>query len=180
MRATARLEVRVRPEVKARIELAAELARVPVSDFVRSAAEEQADRVLAEHQTQTRVPADFFDALPTRSMPRRAPTRRWPRRPNAPARSCGGDESVTAVPTRSLLCCSSAWPSIAVRRVRPRGRPPEARARIVEATDIVAARFVVDALHEHPAAFYEHHGFTRIPDTLRLIQKISGIATALA
>jgi uncharacterized protein (DUF1778 family) len=63
MRATARLEVRVRPEVKARIEHAAELARVPVSDFVRSAAEAHADRVLAEHQTETRVPADFFDAL---------------------------------------------------------------------------------------------------------------------
>jgi uncharacterized protein (DUF1778 family) len=63
MSATARLEVRVRPEVKARIEHAAELAQVPVSDFVRSAAEERADRVLAEHQTQTRVPADFFDAL---------------------------------------------------------------------------------------------------------------------
>jgi uncharacterized protein (DUF1778 family) len=61
--ATARLEVRVRPEVKARIEHAAELARVPVSDFVRSAAEERAELVLAEHQTQTRVPAEFFDAL---------------------------------------------------------------------------------------------------------------------
>jgi uncharacterized protein (DUF1778 family) len=63
MSATARLEVRVRPEVKARIEHAAELAQVPVSDFVRSAAEERAELVLAEHQTQTRVPADFFDAL---------------------------------------------------------------------------------------------------------------------
>jgi uncharacterized protein (DUF1778 family) len=63
MSATARLEVRVRPEVKERIEHAAELARVPVSDFVRTAAEERADRVLAEHLTQTRVPADFFDAL---------------------------------------------------------------------------------------------------------------------
>lgn len=63
MSATARLEVRVRPEVKARIEHAAELARVPVSDFVRSAAEERAEAVLAEHQTQTGVPAEFFDAL---------------------------------------------------------------------------------------------------------------------
>jgi uncharacterized protein (DUF1778 family) len=63
MSATARLEVRVRPEVKARIERAAELAQVPVSDFVRSAAEERAEAVLAEHQTQTHVPADFFDAL---------------------------------------------------------------------------------------------------------------------
>ena len=63
MSATARLEVRVRPEVKARIEHAAELARVPVSDFVRSAAEDRAEAVLAEHQSQTRVPAEFFDAL---------------------------------------------------------------------------------------------------------------------
>jgi GNAT superfamily N-acetyltransferase len=55
-----------------------------------------------------------------------------------------------------------------------------ALARIVEATGIVAARFVVvDALHERAAAFYEHHGFTRVPDTLRLIQKISDIAAAL-
>lgn len=57
----------------------------------------------------------------------------------------------------------------------------DAMARMVEATSIVAARFVVvDALHEHAAAFYEHHGFTRIPDTLRLVQKISDIAAALA
>jgi uncharacterized protein (DUF1778 family) len=63
MSATARLEVRVRPEVKERIEHAAELAQVPVSDFVRTAAEERADRVLAEHLTQSRVPAAFFDEL---------------------------------------------------------------------------------------------------------------------
>lgn len=57
----------------------------------------------------------------------------------------------------------------------------DALGRVVEATSIVAARFVVvDALHERAAKFYEHHGFTRIPDTLRLIQKISDVATALA
>jgi GNAT superfamily N-acetyltransferase len=56
----------------------------------------------------------------------------------------------------------------------------DALSRVVEATSIVAARFVVvDALHERAATFYEHHGFTRIPDTLRLIQKISDIAAAL-
>ena len=56
----------------------------------------------------------------------------------------------------------------------------DAMGRVVEATSIVAARFVVvDALHERAATFYEHHGFTRIPDTLRLIQKISDIAAAL-
>jgi GNAT superfamily N-acetyltransferase len=56
----------------------------------------------------------------------------------------------------------------------------EALARIVVATDSVAARFVVvDALHEKAAGFYQHHGFRRIPDTLRLIQKVSDIAAAL-
>lgn len=56
----------------------------------------------------------------------------------------------------------------------------DALGRVVEATSIVAARFVVvDALHERAATFYEHHGFTRIPDTLRLIQKISDIAAAI-
>ena len=57
----------------------------------------------------------------------------------------------------------------------------DALGRVVEATSIVAARFVVvDALHERAATFYERHGFTRIPDTLRLIQKISDIAAALS
>ena len=45
----------------------------------------------------------------------------------------------------------------------------------------VGARFlVVDALHEKAAAFYEHYGFKRIPDTLRLVQKMSAIGTALS
>jgi len=56
----------------------------------------------------------------------------------------------------------------------------DALARIVVAAHIVAARFVVvDALHEKAAGFYQHHGFRRIPDTLRLIQKVSDIAAAL-
>lgn len=56
----------------------------------------------------------------------------------------------------------------------------DALARIVVATDIVAARFVVvDALHEKAAGFYEHHGFRRIPDGLRLVQKVSDIAASL-
>lgn len=56
----------------------------------------------------------------------------------------------------------------------------DALARIVVATDIVAARFVVvDALHEKAAGFYQHHGFQRIPDSLRLMQKVSDIAAAL-
>ena len=41
MAATARLEVRVRPDTKARLERAAALTQVPVSDFVRSAAEDR-------------------------------------------------------------------------------------------------------------------------------------------
>lgn len=56
----------------------------------------------------------------------------------------------------------------------------EALARIVVATDIVAARFVVvDALHEKAVSFYEHHGFRRIPDSRRLIQKVSDVAASL-
>lgn len=55
----------------------------------------------------------------------------------------------------------------------------EALGRIVVATDLVAARFVVvDALHERAAGFYAHHGFRRIPGGLRLIQKVSDIAAS--
>lgn len=44
----------------------------------------------------------------------------------------------------------------------------------------VGARFlVVDALHEPAATFYAHHGFTRIPESLRLLQKMSAIAAAV-
>ncbi len=63
MAATARLEVRLQPDSKARLERAAELAHVPVSDFVRSAAEERAEQVLREHDAQSIVPAGFFDDL---------------------------------------------------------------------------------------------------------------------
>jgi uncharacterized protein (DUF1778 family) len=77
---TSRLEFRVRPEVKARIERAAALDGVPVSDFVRALAETRADEVLAEHETQTRVPADFFDevlaALDAPTRPRPSPALR--------------------------------------------------------------------------------------------------------
>ncbi len=56
----------------------------------------------------------------------------------------------------------------------------DALARIVAATALVAARFaVVDALHEAAVAFYEHHGFRRIPGTSRLVQKCSDIEAAL-
>jgi len=65
MAATARLEVRVRPDSKSRLERAAALVQVPLSDFVRSAAEDRAEQVLREHDTQTIVPAEFFDELLT-------------------------------------------------------------------------------------------------------------------
>ena len=56
----------------------------------------------------------------------------------------------------------------------------DALRRVVGAADLVAARFVVvDALHENAAKFYEHHGFARIPGTLRLVQKTSSVAAAL-
>jgi predicted N-acetyltransferase YhbS len=57
----------------------------------------------------------------------------------------------------------------------------DALERVVTATALVAARFVVvDALHENAATFYAHHGFRRIPGTGRLVQKISDVAAALA
>ena len=63
MTASARLEIRVRAEAKARLERAAALADVPVSEFVRSAVEERTQRVLDEHESRTVVPAEFFDEL---------------------------------------------------------------------------------------------------------------------
>ena len=61
--ASARLEFRVRPERKSRIERAAELVHEPVSEFARTAAEEKAERVIREHEATTTVPAEFFDDL---------------------------------------------------------------------------------------------------------------------
>ena len=56
----------------------------------------------------------------------------------------------------------------------------DALTRIVAATSVVAARFVVvDAIDEPAALFYERHGFRRIPVTNRLIQKVSDVAAAL-
>jgi GNAT superfamily N-acetyltransferase len=52
----------------------------------------------------------------------------------------------------------------------------DAVSRIVAATDIVAARFVVvDAIDEQAADFYSHYGFVRIPDTHRLVRKINDL-----
>ncbi|RZU52143.1 acetyltransferase (GNAT) family protein [Krasilnikovia cinnamomea] len=57
----------------------------------------------------------------------------------------------------------------------------DALQRIVVATRTVAARFVVvDAIDEAAHGFYLHHGFREIPGTMRLIQKVSDIAAAVA
>ena len=61
--ATARLEFRVSPQEKSRIERAAELSGEPVSTFARTAAEEKAGRILREYEATTTVPAEFFDDL---------------------------------------------------------------------------------------------------------------------
>jgi uncharacterized protein (DUF1778 family) len=61
--ATARIEVRVPPQVKARIESAATLEDTTISSFVVAAATERADEVVRQHETHTTVPAEFFDAL---------------------------------------------------------------------------------------------------------------------
>jgi ribosomal protein S18 acetylase RimI-like enzyme len=56
----------------------------------------------------------------------------------------------------------------------------DAMTRVVVATQTVAARFVVvDALDESAVTFYEHYGFRRIPETDRLVQKLSDVAAAL-
>lgn len=61
--ATARIELRVSPEVKARIEHAASLGDTTLSGFMVAAAEAKADELMRAHQAQTLVPPDFFDAL---------------------------------------------------------------------------------------------------------------------
>ena len=63
MGASARVEIRVRPDFKTRLERAAALAQIPVSEFVRSAVEDRAEQVIAESETSTLVPGEFFDEL---------------------------------------------------------------------------------------------------------------------
>ena len=56
----------------------------------------------------------------------------------------------------------------------------DASRRIVDATDIVAARFVVvDAISDEAASFYTHYGYRPIPGTRRLVRKISDLANDL-
>src|SRR5271166_1295577 len=53
----------------------------------------------------------------------------------------------------------------------------DASSRIVAATDIVAARFVVvDAIDDAATAFYAHFGFQAIPGSSRLVRKVSDLA----
>jgi uncharacterized protein (DUF1778 family) len=59
----ARLEFRIRPDVKRKIEHAAGLVHESASDFARSAAEARADDVLRQYEVTTVVPAGYFDAL---------------------------------------------------------------------------------------------------------------------
>ncbi len=56
----------------------------------------------------------------------------------------------------------------------------DALTRVVDATQQVAARVVVvDALTERVAAFYERHGFRRVPGSLVLVQKLTDVEAAL-
>ena len=53
----------------------------------------------------------------------------------------------------------------------------DASRRIVDATDIVAARFVVvGAASDNPASFYARYGYRPIPGTRRLVREISDLA----
>ncbi|MDR6939687.1 DUF1778 domain-containing protein [Arcanobacterium hippocoleae] len=63
MGATSRLEYRLTPESRERIEFAAEIKGVPLTVFARNAAEEKADDVLREYEQVTYVPNEFFDQL---------------------------------------------------------------------------------------------------------------------
>lgn len=86
-----RLEARVSPEQRARLEWAASLAGTSVSAFVVDAAVDRAEELLAA-QMSTSVPADYFDQLvDALDRPDRAPTltkaaRRVARRPRIAAR----------------------------------------------------------------------------------------------
>lgn len=56
----------------------------------------------------------------------------------------------------------------------------DASRRIVDATDIVAARFVVvDAINDDAASFYTHYGYQPLSGARRLVRKISDIASDL-
>ncbi len=56
----------------------------------------------------------------------------------------------------------------------------DALRQVVDATQVVAARYVVvDALHEEAAGFSVRHAFRAIPGTSRLVRKVSDISRDL-
>ncbi|MHB1488673.1 MAG: GNAT family N-acetyltransferase, partial [Acidimicrobiales bacterium] len=56
----------------------------------------------------------------------------------------------------------------------------DASRRIVDATDIVAARFVVvDAINDDASSFYAHYGYRPVLGTRRLVRKITDLANDL-
>jgi uncharacterized protein (DUF1778 family) len=59
---TERMEARVSPDERERIERAAAVSGLSVSAFMVSAAVDRAEEVIAQATTTT-VPADYFDAL---------------------------------------------------------------------------------------------------------------------
>lgn len=60
--ASARIEVRLRPEQRREVEQASALLHMTTSDFIREAVAARAEQVLTE-EAATPVPPDFFDAL---------------------------------------------------------------------------------------------------------------------
>ena len=55
----------------------------------------------------------------------------------------------------------------------------DATQRTITASDSVGVRFlVVDAIDDTAAQFYVHHGFVRLPSSLRLARKLSDLEAA--
>jgi hypothetical protein len=70
-----------------------------------------------------------------------------------------------------------ARPSTPRARAGRRDAAPTPSIRIVVATEIVVARFVVvDAIDDNAACFENHYGYQPIPATRRLVRKISDVA----
>ena len=85
-----------------------------------------------------------------------------------------------AAPSRFRRRCSARAGPIAAGTAPRSVLLAHALGRIVDATAIVRARFVVDdAIDERAVGFSEHHGFRRVSGTMRLAQKLSTIAKAL-
>ena len=66
-------------------------------------------------------------------------------------------------------------------RAAASARRLDALELIIQAADHSGGRVVtVDAIDDAAIAFYEHHGFLRVPDTKRLVMKIATARDALA